>query len=78
MEVRVTSREYLELKQQKSKWTMILDSQTYFEVTLVQFGNHCMKKISKKGKKKWPSVFYIVAFAKTGNTKGEVRISSNI
>lgn len=54
MEVRVTSREYLELKQQKSKWTMILDSQTYFEVTLVQFGNHCMKKISKKGKEKWP------------------------
>ena len=57
---------------------MILDSQTYFEVTLVQFGNHCMKKISKKGKVKWPSVFYTVAFVKTGNTKGEVRISSNI
>lgn len=54
---------------------MILDIQTYFEVILVNY--HCMK-INKKGKEKWLSVFHTAAFAKTGNTKGEVRIFSNI
>lgn len=57
---------------------MILDIQTYFEVTLVQFGTHCMKKVSKKGKEKWLSIFHTAAFAKTGNTKEGVRIFSNI
>ena len=56
---------------------MILDIQTYFEVTLVKFGIHCMK-INKKGKEKWLSGFHTAAFAKIGNTKGEVRIFSNI
>ena len=52
MEVRVTSRERLAVKQQKSKWTVILDNQTYFEVTSLQSGNHSLKEISKKGKAK--------------------------
>lgn len=52
MELRVTSREMLAVKQQKSKWTVILDNQTYFEVTSIQSGNYSLKEVSKKGKAK--------------------------
>lgn len=46
---------------------MILDIQTYFEVTLVQFGTHEGKQ---KGKEKWLSIFHTVALLRQAKRKG--------